>query len=276
MKHGKTLLNRACNLVVVRGAGDIGTGVIHKLIRSGFRVLALEIEKPTAIRTAVAFSSAVYSGNVEIESIKGIRTESVAEAKSIMARGQAAVMVDPSASLVKEIDPFAVVDAILAKMNLGTDRSMAPVVIGLGPGFCAGNDVHAVVETNRGHYLGKLILEGSAAEDTGIPGTISEKTGERVLRSPAGGIFKPLTSIGDLVSEGDAVALVGPLPVVTRLSGVVRGLLPGGIEVSEGFKVGDVDPRGDRRYCFSISDKARAVAGGVLEGILFLSNKCSE
>ncbi len=273
MKSCTPLLNRARNLVVLRGAGDIGTGVIHKLIRSGFRVLALEIEKPTAIRTAVAFSSAIYSGATEIEGIKGIRTESVAEAQNIMARGQAAVMVDPSASVVKEIGPCALVDAILAKRNLGTDRSMAPIVIGLGPGFCAGRDVHAVVETNRGHYLGRLILKGYAAEDTGTPGAIVKKTGERVLRSPAGGIFKPLTSIGDLVSEGDTVALAGTLPVVTRVSGVVRGLLPGGIEVPEGFKVGDVDPRGVRRYCYSISDKARAVAGGVLEGILFLARE---
>lgn len=258
-------------LIAVRGAGDLGSGVIHSLVRCGFRVLALETSKPTAIRTKVAFSTAVYCGSLSIEEVTGRFAESVRRAEDIMERGEAAIMIDPSASLIEAFKPYGVVDAILAKKNLGTHRAMAPVVIGLGPGFFAGRDVHAVIETNRGHDLGRIILDGTAESDTGVPGNIGGRSGERLLRSPGEGRFVQVLSIGSRVSAGDVVAEVSGVPITAPLAGVVRGLLPEGISVTEGFKVGDIDPRGDGRYCYTISDKSRALGRAALEAILFLS-----
>ena len=258
-------------LIAVRGAGDIGSGVIHTLIRCGFKVLALETARPTAIRTTVAFSTAVYSGAQTIEEVTGRFAETVQQAEDIMKKGEAAVMIDPSASLVKAFKPHAVIDAVLAKKNLGTHCSMAPIVIGLGPGFYAGRDVHAVIETNRGHDLGRIILNGPGERDTGVPGNISGRSGERILRSPGEGGFVPVLSIGSRVSAGDVVAEVSGIPITAPFAGVIRGLLPEGIPVTQGFKVGDVDPRDDSRYCYTSSDKSRAVGRAVLEAILVLS-----
>jgi xanthine dehydrogenase accessory factor len=258
-------------IVVIRGAGDLATGIAHRLWRSGFPVLMLEIPRPTVIRRTVALAEAVYEGEVMVEDLRGRRVESVAAARSAWAEGAVPVLVDPEAQSVKELAPTVLVDAIMAKRNLGTRRGMAPVVIGVGPGFTAGEDVDAVVETQRGHDLGRVILEGSAAPNTGVPADVMGYAEERVLRVPQDGAgeWDPVVQIGDMVTAGQVVAYAGGKEVKTRISGVVRGLLRPGLEVFPGMKVGDVDPRGGRELCFTISDKARAVGGGVLEAICF-------
>ncbi len=255
-------------LVVVRGAGDLATGCIVRLVRSGFRVVALELPSPSAIRRAVSLSEAVYDGAAEVEGIRAVRHD---ELPSSWGKWEVPVLVDPGASLLPRLSPLAVVDAIVAKRNLGTRIGLAPVVVALGPGFTAGRDAHAVVETNRGHDLGRVLLTGSAQPDTSVPGLVGGRAGERVLRSPAAGAVAPLREIGDLVSAGDPVLSVGGVEVRTAISGVVRGLIRPGYAASPGLKVADVDPRGSRESCFTVSDKARAVAGGVLEAILALA-----
>lgn len=258
-------------LVVIRGAGDLATGVAHRLWRSGFPVAMLEIARPTVIRRTVALAEAVYVGEAAVEGMRGRLVADVGMVWPAIKDHTVPVLVDPEANSVPKLRPHVLVDAVMAKKNLGTRRDMAPVVIGLGPGFSAGKDVDAVVETQRGHYLGRVILEGSALPDTGIPGEVKGYAEERVLRVPqdAGGTWKPLVKIGDLVEAGQTIAWVEGREVKTRIAGVVRGLLREGLEVWPGMKVGDVDPRGDRSFCFTISDKARAIGGGVLEAICY-------
>jgi len=269
---GRPLMQRgAKNLVIVRGAGDIASGTIHRLIKAGYRVLALETEQPTVIRRPVSFASAVYERSVTVEGVTAVLVQSMNEAKSVMDRGDAAVLIDPEGAMIKHMVPDIVVDAVLAKRNLGTNMDMAPIVVGLGPGFTAGEDVHAVVETSRGHFLGKVYYEGSALSNTGIPGIINGYGEERVIRSPGKGEMQAVKKIGDLVEVGDVVAEVSGEQVVAAISGVIRGMLCNSLMVTKGFKIGDIDPRGNRDHCYSISDKARAVAGGVLEAVLHLS-----
>lgn len=258
-------------LVVVRGGGDIASGTIHRLVRCGYQVVVLETDMPTVIRRTVAYASAVFQGEIEIEGIKAIKADDIAACKPILEQGHVPVLVDKKASSIKALQPIAVVDAILAKKNLGTCMDMAPIVIGLGPGFCAGKDVHAVIETNRGHYLGSVINKGSAMENTGVPGTIAGYSWERVIRAPRDGIFHSEAQIGDQVLAGQQLGHVDNEPVLAPLDGVLRGLLADNITVTTGFKIGDVDPRGDVDHCYTISDKARAVAGGVLEAIMNLT-----
>lgn len=259
-------------LVVIRGAGDIATGIAVRLRRAGMRVVMCDLPVPTAVRRTVAFSEAIRLGEAEVEGVRARLAATPAEARAIAGAGDVAVLVDPEAACVAELAPDAVVDAILAKRNLGTDRSLAPAVVGVGPGFTAGAgadaDCHAVVETQRGHDLGRAIYEGSAAPNTGVPGDIGGYTVERVLRAGAVGAFEPVCSIGEVVHAGDAVAYVAGVPVETAIDGVLRGLLQEGVPVAPGFKVGDVDPRCAPAHCRTVSDKARAVAGGVLEAIL--------
>ncbi|MGB9887061.1 MAG: selenium-dependent molybdenum cofactor biosynthesis protein YqeB [Moorellales bacterium] len=258
--------------VVIRGAGDLATGIAHRLWRSGFRLLMLEIPQPTVIRRRVALAEAVYEGEIAVEGMRGTRIEDPMHAESAWARGAVPILIDPEARCLKQLGPTVLVDAIMAKKNLGTRRDLAPVVIGVGPGFVAGLDVDAVVETQRGHHLGRVIYQGAAAPNTGVPGQILGYTEERVLRVPpeAAGRWEPRVEIGQQVSAGLLVGWVGATPVRSRIAGVVRGLLRPGLEVRPGQKVGDVDPRGRPEYCFSISDKARAVGGGVLEAICHL------
>jgi len=256
--------------VVVKGGGDLATGVVHRLHRAGMHVLVTELPQPTVIRRTVAVASAVYQGQITVEDLVARLASSPDDVARCLTEGTVPVLVDPKAEVIKWWRPDVVVDAILAKRNLGTRLNDAPVVIGLGPGFTAGVDVHAVIETQRGHYLGRVILEGQAAPNTGIPGPTMGYTEERVLRSPGSGVFYGCRQIGDPVQAGDVVAMVNEQPVVARISGVLRGLLADGLLVHPGMKVGDVDPRGQREFCFTISDKARAVAGGVLEAILYL------
>ena len=261
--------------VLIKGAGDLATGVAYRLHRVGMLVAMTEISKPTAIRRAVAFAQAVYSGFHTVEGITARRVESLEEIFNAWERDEIPVIVDPEARIRERLKPQVLVDAIMAKRNTGTSINDAPIVIALGPGFTAGVDCHAVIETNRGHYLGRVILKGQAQPNTGIPGEVGGESERRVLRSPADGIFHPLKEIGEFVEEGETVAEVNGMPVRARISGVLRGILYPGLEVRQGMKVGDVDPRGVREHCFTISDKSLAVAGGVLEAILYLKRLLS-
>lgn len=258
------------NLVMVRGGGDIATGTIHRLVSCGFRVMVLEVEHPTAIRRTVAFSQAVFDGETVIEGLKAVRIRNIEDIESIINDKMIPVFVDENGKSIEIIEPEIVVDAIIAKRNTGTHKEMAPIVIALGPGFVAGADVHAVIETNRGHNLGRVIYTGTAEADTGNPGLIEGYGRERLIRSPSSGTVNTLARIGDFVKFGDIVGYVGEKPIVAALDGVLRGLIQQGTFVENNFKIGDIDPRNRREYCLTISDKARAVAGGVLEAILHL------
>lgn len=257
-------------LVIVRGGGDIATGTICRLYHSGFKVVVLEIEKPTVIRRTVALAQCLFANEAEVEGVRAVRADSVEKARELLAEGIVPVLADPEAASRRQLQPDILVDAILAKKNLGTTKEFAPVVIGLGPGFTAGVDVHAVVETQRGHYLGRVYYQGSALPNTGIPGLISGKGAERVIRAPAAGCFYPLREIGDIVNGGDVLGRVAGVPVIAPIDGVLRGLINEGVPVTTGMKIGDVDPRAHREFCRTISDKARSIGGGVLEAILHL------
>ena len=254
--------------VIIRGAGDIATGIALRLHRAGFQIIMTDLPQPTSIRRTVCFSEALRLGEVLVEDVRARRTDSAREALGIAGTGEIAVVADPTCALLPELYPAALVDAILAKRNLGTSRDMAPVVIGVGPGFTAGEDCHAAVETMRGHTLGRALYTGSPLPNTGIPGLIGGRSGERVLRAPADGIFEPRMKIGQLVQEGEIAATVNGKPMRCTLTGCLRGLLQGGLQVHEGMKCGDIDPRGQQANCFTASDKATAIGGGVLEALL--------
>ena len=258
-------------LVIMKGAGDLATGVAVRLHRAGIRLVMTEIPHPTAIRRTVSFCRAVWDGEAIVEGIRAIRAENAAQALELAQRGEIAVLVDPNADCVRVIRPDAVVDAVLAKRNINTLISDAPVVIALGPGFTAGVDCHAVVETMRGHTLGRVIYDGAALPNTNIPGLIGGYAGERVLRAPADGIFTRILDIGDEVQPGDIAGTVNGQPMKCTIGGVVRGILPSGTPVHRGMKSGDVDPRCQPEYCTTASDKALAVGGGALEAILHLT-----
>lgn len=263
------------NLIIVRGGGDLATGTIHKLYRCGFPVLVLETDAPSAIRRNVAFCEAVYTGSQTVENVTCTRAENIEDALSLLRARALPLLIDPDGACIAQLRPLAVVDAILAKRNIGTHRAMAPITVALGPGFAAGEDVHAVVETRRGHHLGRVILEGSASENTGVPGIIAGYGRERVIHSPADGILRNVRSITDTVKKGEMIALVehaqGETPVYATLDGLLRGLIRDGHPVTKGFKIADIDPRTEEyENCFTISDKARCIAGGVLEAILML------
>ncbi len=254
--------------ILVRGAGDLASGIIYKLVKCGFEVLALEVEHPSSIRRHVSFSEAVYHGACQIEDVRAVRVDSVQQAEEIFAMHQAAVMVDPHADILKEQAFDVVVDAILAKRNLGTTIDMAPIVIGVGPGFEAGKDCHYVVETKRGHHLGRIYESGCAIPNTGIPGDIQGFSKERVIHSPCAGTMECVRHIKDIVKKGETIALVGGQPVAATMDGLLRGILPDGYPVTKGLKMADIDPRIDQiNNCDTISDKARCIAGGVLEAI---------
>ena len=252
-------------LALIKGAGDLASGVALRLLRAGFFVIMSEIARPTTVRRTVAFSEAVYDGSATVEGVEGIRADTPDQALRATASGRIPVIVDPSADSVPSLRPLLLVDAVLAKRNLGTTVTDAPAVVALGPGFVAGRDAHAVVETMRGHTLGRVITQGAALPNTGVPGEVGGHAAERVLRAPAAGVFRGVLRIGDQVRAGDVAGHVDDHPVRSRLDGVVRGLLHDGLEVTEGFKLGDVDPRAEGAHCFTVSDKALAIAGGVLE-----------
>ena len=260
-------------LVVIRGAGDLASGIAVRLSHCGFSIVMTDIEKPTSIRRTVCFSEAIQNGSFRVEDVTAQFAPTVDAIPDILSRGEIAVLIDPNADCIQTIGPDAVVDAILAKRNLGTSMEDAPIVIGVGPGFTAGVDCHAVVETQRGHNLGLVITEGPAAPNSGIPGNISGFTTERILRAPTDGIFTEIHHIGDTVEKGETVASVEGLPITAQLKGTIRGLLPTGTRVTKGMKSGDIDPRCVLDNCYTVSDKARAVGGGVLEAILMQQRK---
>lgn len=259
--------------VLIRGAGDLASGIALRLHHSGFAVAMTEIPVPTTVRRTVAFSPAVYLGSAWVEDVAGVLCQDVEELEGQVAADRIPVLVDEQAGICQTWKPQVVVDAILAKRNTGTRITDAGTVIGVGPGFMAGVDCHCVVETRRGHSLGRCIWEGGAIPDTGIPGMIGGYGMERLLRAPAEGVFQGAVKIGERVEAGQVVGYVDcreaePVPVAARIRGVVRGLLQDGVVVTEGMKAGDVDPRCQRDHCFTVSDKARAIGGGVLEAIL--------
>ena len=261
------------NLIIVRGGGDLATGTIYKLKKSGFPILILEVATPSAIRRNVAFCEAVYQGTQTVEDMACYLAASQEQAEQFLSEGKLTVLVDPVGESIIKLKPLAVVDAILAKRNLGTHKEMAPITVALGPGFTAGEDVDAVIETKRGHNLGRVLWAGSATPNTGIPGIIGGYGKERVIHCPATGILRNIKKITDTVSKGDTIALVetadGSVPVKATLDGILRGLIRDGYPVTVGFKIADIDPRADELdNCFTISDKARCIAGGVLEAIL--------
>lgn len=258
-------------MILIRGAGDIASGIAIRLYRSGFAVVMTDTALPTAIRRTVSFSGAITSGSQTVEDVTARLAGSVDETAGILGGGDIAVLVDEGCTCLEALRPDAVVDAILAKRNLGTAMDMAPAVVGVGPGFTAGVDCHAVVETMRGHTLGRVYYEGSALPNTAVPGLIGGYAGERVLRAPADGVFRQLREIGELVESGETVGTVDGKPMRCTISGVLRGILADGTPVTRGMKSGDVDPRGNVENCYTVSDKALAVGGGALEAVLRLT-----
>ncbi len=257
-------------LILIKGAGDIATGIAVRLKNSGMQVVMTEIAIPTTVRRSVAFSRAVYEGSAVVENITAKLVLDFAQIPAVLQRDEIPVLIDPRCEVLKSIHFDAVIDSILVKKNLSTDPTQAPVVIGVGPGFSVPQDCHCVIETQRGHDLGRCIYQGCAAKNTGIPGEIGGYTVERLLRAPCDGIFHPILAIGDAVKAGQTVALVDDQPVTAQIDGIVRGLLQDNVPVKAGMKSGDIDPRGCYEHCFTVSDKARAVGGGVLEAILHL------
>ena len=254
-------------LVIIKGGGDLATGIAHRLFRSGFDILITEIAQPTVIRRSVAFANAVFEGRMTVEGVTAVQARPDEVDGCLRAR-LIPVVVDPACHIVRHLQPWGLVDAILAKKNLGTARDDAPVVIGVGPGFTAGVDVHRVVETMRGHDLGRVIESGTATPNTGIPGDIGGYTLERLVTAPCDGIFLPQKQIGEFVTAGEILGTVENTPVLSSIAGVLRGLLRTGLPVTKNMKIGDVDPRAKVKHCWTISDKARAIGGGVLEALL--------
>ena len=260
------------DLIIVRGAGDLATGTIHRLKKSGFHLLVLETDHPAAIRRQVALSEAIYSGSACVENVEAVRIENTGQLHQAWDEEKVPVLVDPEGESIRLLKPKVVVDAILAKKNLGTKKDMASLTIGLGPGFTAGKDVDVVIETKRGHNLGRIIRQGSAYPNTGIPGIIGGYGAERVMHAPAAGILKNRSKIGDIVEAGQMLAVIegeaGTIEVPATINGLLRGLIRDNYPVTKGFKIADIDPRKEElANCFTISDKARCIAGSVLEVI---------
>jgi xanthine dehydrogenase accessory factor len=259
--------------ILIRGGGELASGIAHRLFLAHFRVCLIEVEKPQAIRREVSFSEALYETTKTVEGVTAQFITSPTGVRQVWDSGRIPLLIDPVAAIISDLKPDILVDAIMAKRNLGTKITDARLTIGIGPGFVAGKDVHAVIESNRGHNLGKVIFQGEAEPDTGIPGKVMGFSGERVLRAPAAGLLHSQKQIGDVVKAGDVIANIDACLVKAKIDGIVRGSLRDGSKVYGGMKIGDIDPRGLREYCYTISDKARAIAGGVLEAILTVYNK---
>ena len=259
--------------ILIKGAGDLASGIACRLHRCGFLVVMTEIPVPTTVRRTVAFSRAVYENRTKVEDITGVLCRSMEEVEVALSKDQVAVVVDEECVIREKWNPDAVVDAIIAKKNLGTRITDADIVVGVGPGFTAGRDCHCVVETKRGHDLGRCIWNGSAIPNTGVPGMIGGYDKERIIRAVDNGVFHPAVTIGTVVELNDVVGYVNDAPVLAQVGGVVRGLLQDGVTVFCGMKSGDIDPRGVTGHCYTISDKASAIGGGVLEAVLSLQKK---
>jgi xanthine dehydrogenase accessory factor len=294
-------MNAGNPIAVVRGGGDLGTGAALRLQRAGFRVLVTDLAQPLVIRRGAALASAIYDGSIELEGTLGERIDRAAAADRVWAADRLPVLIDPDRSIAAQLQPAVIVDAIMARRNTGTRLADAPIVIALGPGFTAGVDCHAVIETQRGHNLGRVYYRGAAAADTGTPGTIDDEDTLQVLHAPVTGVFYAQQKIGEQVKRGKVIGRVIAVDVAltdsamqrlvaadrdasrpvgtmirTKIDGVVRGLLRDGLTVDAGTKVADVDPRADVSACFTVSDKAWAVGGGVLEAALYLSRQRQE
>ncbi len=263
------MLDLSNHPILIKGAGDLATGVALRLWRAGFPVVMTEVAAPLAVRRTVAFAQAVFDGRWAVEGVTAQRA-TAEQAPALLASGIIPVLVDPAAACRATLQPAAIVDAIMAKQNLGTQRTDAPLVVALGPGFTARDDCHAVIETQRGHYLGRVIWEGAAIPNTGAPGDLPGVGGKasRVLRAPAAGHVQPQFAIGDRVPAGAIIATIGAAEIRAPFAGVLRGLIHPAVAVPAGLKIGDLDPRADRDYCFTVSDKALAIGGGVIEAIL--------
>lgn len=258
--------------ILIRGAGEMASGVAWRLFQSHFRLVMTEVAHPLAVRRAVSFCEAVYDGSKTVEGVTAVLVDHPDQLPRVWSRGCIPLLVDPKLTIRSKLKPDVLVEATLSKRNTGLSRRDAHLVIALGPGFVAGPDAHFVVETNRGHNLGRLYERGSAEPNTGQPGNIAGRTWERVLRAPTDGLFESELSLGDRVAAGQEVAWVDQSPVRAQVAGILRGLLRPGVLVSKGLKVGDVDPRGDKSYLHTISDKARSLGGSVLEAILRVYN----
>lgn len=282
-------------LIICRGAGDLATGIIHRLHRAGHRVIALETDYPAAIRRQVSFCEAVYDGSAAVEGVTARLVPALTDAEAahivsekwsrsaieaVLEAGEVPLLIDPEGESIELLKPDVVIDAIIAKRNLGTTINMAPLVIGVGPGFTAGHDVHLVIESMRGHNLARIITDGMAQPNTGVPGNIAGFTSERVIHAPAAGYIHDVRKIGDIVQKGDEIARIYPdkgsfdnelseyVPVNATITGIIRGLIREGYYFKEGFKIADIDPReSELTNCFTISDKARSIAGSVLEAV---------
>lgn len=258
--------------VLIRGAGELATGVAHRLHRSHFKVCLLETGRPMAVRRGVSFCEAVYEGEKTVEGVTCKLVDTLDNIVDAWQQGRIPLLIDPENNTKAGLKADVEVDAIIAKKNLGTRMTDASLVIALGPGFSAGKDVHIVIETNRGHNLGRIITAGEAEPDTGIPGPIGGFDRERVWHAPLAGVFTTDKKIGDRVIAGEVAGRVGNTPVMTEIAGIIRGLLRNDTRVPEGMKLGDIDPRGDEEYCYTISDKSRTISGGVLEAIMRTCN----
>lgn len=253
--------------ILIKGAGDLATGIASRLYGAGHQIVMTELSVPLTVRRSVALSRAVYEGCAKVEEMEAFRADFEEEGKKILSRGDIAVMVDPQAECRFWYEPDVIIDAVLAKKNLGTAVTDAPFVIGVGPGFTAGTDCHCVIETKRGHTLGNVIWSGSAIPNTGIPGNVGGYTVERLIRASASGVMEAKVQIGDMVKKGQIVAMTGRQPVYAQMSGIVRGMLQDGVQVEKNLKIGDIDARAERSHCEIISDKARAIGGGALEAV---------
>ena len=274
IKHNRlkpTPLNKLT--IGIKGAGEMASAIAWRLFRANIqKIFMLEVENPLAVRRAVSFCEAVYEGSQKVENVEAVQTVDENGIQEAWENHKIAVIVDPSWRSISKLRPDVAVDAILAKKNLGTRMVEAPLVLGLGPGFSAGKDVHMVIETNRGHELGRILTSGSAEPNTGIPGSLGGYDLKRVLRAPVSGAFTAMHSIGDMVKTGDVIGSGENQPIPGQIDGTLRGIIRSGTFVTAGLKIGDIDPRGKREFCYTISDKARAIAGSVLEAILRIYN----
>ena len=265
----KNLKNHPREITVFRGAGDLASGIALRLWRSGYKVILTELARPLCIRRTVAFANAVYEGKMNVEDAECVLAKTIEQAQDLWQDGKIPLLIDPELNQIRSMTPEVLVDARIMKSFRGdTNLSDAPLVIGLGPGFIAGKNAHAVIETNRGHNLGRVFWQGSAEPDTGTPGLIGGEGPKRVQKAPVGGVFVPQTSIGDTVAEGDLLALIDSTELRSPLSGIVRGSIYPGTVVTKGLKIMDIDPRGNKANCYTVSDKASSLGGAVLEAIL--------
>lgn len=256
--------------VIIRGGGDLATGIAHKLFEAKYKILILEIDKPLAVRRTVAFGEAVFEHEITVEGVKAILAKDKEDILRIWNLGAIPVYVDGEGKIIKDIRPLVVVDAIIAKRNLGTNKSMAPITIGIGPGFEAGKVVDLTIESNRGPNLGKIIYSGKASEDTGLPSSVMGYTKERVLRAPRDGMVTSFYKIGDTINKGEVICKVGDKKLLAPFTGLLRGMIKEEIYANKGLKIGDIDPRCINEYAYTISDKAKTNGDSVLKGIEYL------